>query len=97
RESIAVEIANTLGRTPFDCRRESMRGAIARLGPDTHVLILSVHHLFCDNWSMGVLSQELRAQYEAELRGLGESLPPLEMTYGDYLRRHADPAARRGR
>ncbi|HLL45812.1 MAG TPA: condensation domain-containing protein, partial [Longimicrobiaceae bacterium] len=60
------------------------RAALLRLGAEEHVLLLSVHHIVSDGWSMAVLRRELSALYPA-YRGGGESpLPELPVQYADY-------------
>ncbi|MFJ1791042.1 amino acid adenylation domain-containing protein [Kitasatospora griseola] len=62
-----------------------VRGALIALRPDEHVLALVMHHLVTDNWSYGVLFQELRAQYAARLDGAEpDSLPELPVQYPDF-------------
>ncbi|HEY0098013.1 MAG TPA: MupA/Atu3671 family FMN-dependent luciferase-like monooxygenase, partial [Pyrinomonadaceae bacterium] len=51
-----------------------------------HVLLLSVHHIIADFWSLAVLIQELGALYEAEKSGVRAELPTLRLQYGDYVR-----------
>ncbi|MFD5565108.1 amino acid adenylation domain-containing protein [Kitasatospora griseola] len=62
-----------------------VRGALIALRPDEHVLALVMHHLVTDNWSYGVLFQELRAQYAARLDGAEPpALPELPVQYPDF-------------
>ena len=49
-------------------RRRSGRGLLA-VGPDEHVLLMVVHHIAADGWSMGVLGRDLARAYEARCRG----------------------------
>jgi natural product biosynthesis luciferase-like monooxygenase protein/FkbM family methyltransferase len=51
-----------------------------------HVLLLSVHHIIADFWSLAVLISELGALYEAEAAGVSAGLPPLKLQYADYVR-----------
>jgi amino acid adenylation domain-containing protein len=50
-----------------------------------HVLLLAVHHIVTDLWSMAVLMRELGVFYEAELTGSGASLPTLKVDYSDHV------------
>ncbi|HEX6367825.1 MAG TPA: amino acid adenylation domain-containing protein [Longimicrobium sp.] len=70
---------------PFDLARGPLfRASLARTGPDEHVLLLCMHHVVSDGWSMDVLFRELDALYRAEVRGEPAPLPPLPVQYADY-------------
>ncbi|HEX8431145.1 MAG TPA: condensation domain-containing protein, partial [Longimicrobium sp.] len=72
-------------RAPFDLERgPPIRGALARLGDDDHVLMVTMHHIVSDGWSMGILVQELSALYDAFRRGEPDPLPSLPIQYADY-------------
>ncbi|WP_229412824.1 condensation domain-containing protein, partial [Massilia sp. Root335] len=49
-----------------------------------HVLLLTMHHIVSDGWSMGVLLRELTAAYTAYVRGLAAPLAPLTLQYTDF-------------
>ncbi|MGH3935613.1 MAG: non-ribosomal peptide synthetase, partial [Pseudonocardiaceae bacterium] len=69
----------------FDLRRGPLfRALLVRLSECEHVLLLTAHHIVTDGWSMGVLTDELGALYEAALRGEEVALPPPPLQYGDY-------------
>ena len=55
-----------------------------RLADDHHVLLLTMHHIVSDGWSMGVLTRELMALYQAFSQGQADPLPPLALQYADY-------------
>ncbi|WP_447002782.1 non-ribosomal peptide synthase/polyketide synthase [Saccharothrix isguenensis] len=64
---------------PFDLAEGPLfRPVLVRLGPDDHVLALTMHHIVTDGWSGGVLMADLTALYG------GEELPPLPIRYGDF-------------
>ena len=70
---------------PFDLARGPLfRGRLIRMAPEDHVLLLTMHHIVSDGWSMGVFTRELGALYEAFRRGEGDPLPPLPIQYADY-------------
>ncbi|HEX6244067.1 MAG TPA: condensation domain-containing protein, partial [Polyangiales bacterium] len=58
--------------------------ALLRLDAEEHVLLLSMHHIVTDGWSMGVLFRELSALYEAYRDGRESPLPELSVQYPDY-------------
>ncbi|POA48981.1 non-ribosomal peptide synthetase [Pseudomonas sp. MPR-ANC1] len=69
----------------FDLQTDALiRGRLVRLADDHHVLLLTVHHIVADGWSMGVLTRELMALYQAFSHGEADPLPPLALQYGDY-------------
>jgi amino acid adenylation domain-containing protein len=57
---------------------------VLRLDAADHILLVTVHHLVFDGWSMAVLWSELAALYGAFVRGVPPSLPPLAIQYADY-------------
>jgi acyl-CoA synthetase (AMP-forming)/AMP-acid ligase II/acyl carrier protein len=60
------------------------RTKLVRLDDNEHVLILTIHHLVFDGWSMTVLVRELGALYEAFSRGRRSPLPELPIQYADF-------------
>ncbi|WP_460357690.1 MULTISPECIES: non-ribosomal peptide synthase/polyketide synthase [unclassified Pseudomonas] len=71
--------------TAFDLQHDPLiRGRLLRLADEHHVLLLTVHHIVADGWSMGVLTRELMALYQAFSHGQPDPLPPLALQYGDY-------------
>ncbi|MBL8261140.1 MAG: amino acid adenylation domain-containing protein, partial [Xanthomonadaceae bacterium] len=71
--------------TPMDLERGPLlRGALVRMDAARHVLLLTMHHVVSDGWSLGVFATELEALYAARLRGEDDPLPPLPVQYADY-------------
>ncbi len=72
---------------PFDLRRgPPVRAALLALGPAEHLLVLCLHHIVTDGWSMGVLAEELGTLYSAAVRGEAVDLPALPLRYVDFAR-----------
>jgi amino acid adenylation domain-containing protein len=70
---------------PFDLERGPLiRGRLVRLGAEDHVLLLTMHHVVSDGWSMGVLFGELSALYAAHRAGREPALPALPVQYADF-------------
>ncbi|MGD2115799.1 MAG: amino acid adenylation domain-containing protein, partial [Acidobacteriota bacterium] len=80
---------------PFDLERGPMlRASVVRLGspgdrgPEDHAVLLTMHHIASDGWSMGILMRELRALYRAFGAATGSDAPSplaeLPVQYGDY-------------
>ncbi|MEN1836363.1 amino acid adenylation domain-containing protein [Pseudomonas lijiangensis] len=61
-----------------------IRGQLIRLAEQEHVLLVTMHHIVSDGWSMGVLTAELGALYAAFVRGEADPLPELTLQYADY-------------
>ncbi|UKE71447.1 non-ribosomal peptide synthase/polyketide synthase [Xanthomonas graminis] len=71
-------------QTPFDLAHDTLaRGQLLRLGEDDHVLLVTLHHLVSDGWSMGLLVRELSTLYTAFAQGKPDPLPPLPLQYAD--------------
>ena len=62
-----------------------LRVVLLRLAPAEHVLVLTVHHVVFDAWSLDVFLAELASAYEG-----ASPLPELPLQYGDYARRQRD-------
>nr|WP_189663542.1 non-ribosomal peptide synthetase [Pseudomonas paralactis] len=70
---------------PFDLERGPLlRGRLVVMADDHHVLLLTLHHIVSDGWSMGVLTRELMALYQAFSHGQSDPLPPLPIQYADF-------------
>ena len=85
RERGARALALREARRPFDLSRGPLlRAALLRLGPQEHVLLLTMHHIVSDGWSTGVLVGEFMALYEAFAAGRPSPLRELKVQYGDF-------------
>jgi amino acid adenylation domain-containing protein len=62
------------------------RARLYRLAPDTHVLLLAMHHIISDGWSIDVLVRELGELYGSLYRGEESTLPALRLQYRDFAR-----------
>ncbi len=70
---------------PFDLAAGAvLRAELLVLGATEHVLVLTVHHIATDGWSMDVLTRELWMLYEAALGGHPPALPELPLQYVDH-------------
>jgi amino acid adenylation domain-containing protein len=85
REAEALRLANEEAHRPLGLARDLLlRASLLRLGEREHVLLLTLHHIASDGWSMGVLSRELAALYEVFSRGQPSRLPELPLQYADF-------------
>jgi amino acid adenylation domain-containing protein len=70
---------------PFDLAAEpSLRALLLKLAAQKHVLLVTLHHIASDGWSIGVLIRELNAVYGAYRQGRPNPLPELPVQYCDY-------------
>ncbi len=85
REREVRQTAADDARRPFDLSRDLMlRARLLRLGEAEHVMLLNMHHIAADGWSMGVLLREIKLLYEAYAAGAANPLEPLRVQYADY-------------
>ena len=72
---------------PFDLERGPvLRVSLFTRSPQEHILVLVVHHIVVDFWSLAVILNELGVLYAAEKSGRPVALPPLELQYIDFIR-----------
>ncbi|EGJ28874.1 MULTISPECIES: amino acid adenylation domain-containing protein [Moorena] len=69
----------------FNLEHDSLlRGKIIRLNHQYHILLLVMHHIVGDAWSMGIFTRELSTLYESYCTGTLPSLPKLAIQYADF-------------
>ncbi|MFC7468932.1 condensation domain-containing protein [Actinomadura keratinilytica] len=70
---------------PFDLRTGPLlRVLLVRVAPTEHVLVMAMHHIVTDGWSMGIITRELSELYAAAVRGEDAVLPALPVQYPDF-------------
>jgi amino acid adenylation domain-containing protein len=70
---------------PFDLHTGPLlRAHLLRVGTDEHILILVMHHIVSDGWSMGVLLSELAELYAGLISGVPARLPDMPLQYADF-------------
>jgi amino acid adenylation domain-containing protein len=85
RKQEADRLVESEAATPFDLSElPLLRIKLLRLGEQQHILLLNIHHIISDSWSMGVLFSEIAQLYEAFSSGECSPLPDLEIQYADY-------------
>ncbi|MBF6651263.1 condensation domain-containing protein, partial [Methylobacter sp. BlB1] len=83
--SALVRLSEQEAQAPFDLAQGPLvRGRLVRLAADEHVLLVTMHHIISDGWSMGVLFEELGRLYAAYSHGGDDPLPALDIQYADY-------------
>ena len=84
-EEEARRIAQAEGQRCFDLEQGPLlRVKLLRLGEEDHVLLLTMHHIVSDGWSIGIIMRELRELYEVYAEGKESRLEELGVQYGDY-------------
>lgn len=71
---------------PFNIEKDELiRVGLLRMEDSRHILMLTMHHLVSDGWSVGLIMEELKNIYAAFAEGLPSSLPELPIQYADYV------------
>ncbi|WP_411122645.1 amino acid adenylation domain-containing protein [Streptomyces sp. x-19] len=85
RERRAAELAREAARTRFDLSAGPLlRASLLRIEDEHHLLVLVVHHIATDGWSMALLWKELGNGYRSLLHGRPPEHPDLPVRYEDY-------------
>ncbi|MFJ9545779.1 non-ribosomal peptide synthetase [Streptomyces erythrochromogenes] len=83
-ESVDTEV-DRAARRPFDlAAAPPVRVTLLRVGPEEHVLVVALHHIVGDGWSMGPLLRDLAEAYAARRDGSAPAWRPLPVQYADY-------------
>ncbi|HSF38309.1 MAG TPA: amino acid adenylation domain-containing protein, partial [Thermoanaerobaculia bacterium] len=84
-EAEALRLAVEEARRPCDLERGPLvRAALVRRDAGEHLLLLTLHHIVADGWSLGVLLREIAAFYGSLRSGSEALLPALALQYADY-------------
>ncbi len=79
------QFATEEAQQPFDLSNGPLlRVTLLRLGIQSHVLLLTMHHIVSDGWSMGIFIDELSTLYKAFCAGEPSPLPELAIQYADF-------------
>jgi amino acid adenylation domain-containing protein len=85
RETEALRIASEEGKKPFDLTEGPLlRPILVRLLPETHFLVLVMHHIVTDGWSIALLFREVTKCYAALTKNETPELPDLPLQYTEY-------------
>ncbi len=81
----AERLANCEARAPFSLTQESLaRVDLFRTAAEKHLLVVNIHHLVADGWSIGVFMRDLAHFYKMHTIGHTPPLPKLPIQYGDF-------------
>ncbi|MBC7541698.1 MAG: amino acid adenylation domain-containing protein, partial [Candidatus Sericytochromatia bacterium] len=81
----AQRSADLAAQTPFDLTTDALlRGALIQVGDEEHILVVTLHHIVGDGWSVGILVNEFSTLYDAAANGQPSPLPDLPIQYGDF-------------
>jgi amino acid adenylation domain-containing protein len=81
----ARRLAEAVDDEPVDLSAGPLvRFRLFRVAADDHVLVVAIHHIVSDGWSIGILLSELAAAYDAGVAGEPPRLPELPVQYADY-------------
>jgi amino acid adenylation domain-containing protein len=87
RQQAALRLAGQETRKPFDLSTGPLlRVMLVRAGADDHLLVIVLHHIVTDGWSMGLLFDEVSKLYETFTAGAELQLPELSIRYSDFSR-----------
>jgi acyl carrier protein len=85
REAEARRIAALDAKRPFDLSKAPLlRAELLRLDEQDHILVMTIHHIVFDIWSMGVFAREILALYEAFSENRPSPMPDLRIAYADF-------------
>ncbi|MBE9209293.1 condensation protein [Nostoc sp. LEGE 06077] len=85
RESEVIHLAHQETQKSFDLTKDCLlRVTLLQLSETEHILLLSIHHIAADAWSIGVLIREITTLYENFSRGYPSPLPELQIQYADF-------------
>lgn len=85
REELARQVADAEAAKPFDLQHGPLfRAKLVRLEAEEHVLVIVMHHIIADGWSVNVFIREFTAIREALYNNQPITLPPLSIQYADF-------------
>ena len=85
KQPVLQSLFTRVATKPFDLSRApAFRILLARQSQDEHALLLMIHHIIADDWSIGIFIRELTVLYSALSKGLPSPLKPLRIQYKDF-------------
>ena len=91
REAEAQLLLTNEARKPFNIETGPLfRTTLLVLSAEEHILLLTMHHIISDGWSIGIFVRELMELYEAFVNNRPSTLPPLAVQYVDFAVWHRE-------
>src|SRR5262249_12710138 len=85
RQRALSRLLSQMASEPFDLERGPLlRAILFQLSREEHVLLVAMHHIVTDGWSIPILVQELSTLYAAFCRGESSPLTALPVQYADF-------------
>ena len=85
RQAEVARLTEAEARRPFDLSQGPLlRAQLLRVTNEQNLLLLTMHHIISDGWSVGIFFRELSLLYEAAYQGRRSPLPELPIQYADY-------------
>ncbi|PSB01236.1 non-ribosomal peptide synthetase, partial [Merismopedia glauca] len=85
RSDLVLEIIQAETQKSFDLSQGYLyRIQLLHISPNEHILLVVLHHIICDGWSMGVFIQELAKLYLNFSHQKASPLPTIKLQYADY-------------
>ncbi|MCA7086346.1 amino acid adenylation domain-containing protein [Cupriavidus sp. DB3] len=85
RDATVQSLVDAEARAPFDLEQGPLlRVRLLRLADDDHILLVTMHHIVSDGWSMNVIIDEFARLYAGFVSGQPAQLAPLPIQYADY-------------
>ena len=85
RRKAAEQLIREAAHQPFDLSADLLlRASLIRLSSEEHLLVLVLHHIVADEWSLKILFHELGECYRSHVERRPLSLPPLAIQYSDF-------------
>ena len=86
REKKAIKLSRRDASAPFDLEKGPLlRTKLIRLTKNEHILLVTMHHIIGDQWSMGVFRSDLGTLYDAFSHGRPSPLPELPIQFADFV------------
>ncbi|MEW6737700.1 MAG: amino acid adenylation domain-containing protein, partial [Acidobacteriota bacterium] len=85
RKALIDQLISEEARRPFDLQKDSLlRVGLLKLDEQLHILLITIHHIIADEWSIRILLQELISIYRALHNGEDSPLSELPIQYADF-------------
>lgn len=85
KQALLDQAKSRMAGSRFDLEQAPLSQVmLIRYGQNEWVLLMAMHHIISDGWSMGILSRELGAAYQSYMANTEPDLPPISINYRDY-------------